>query len=60
MTIEELKGFNGHEVTEEQFKEIEECDFTDEIEDCGLSPMYPTLNWFIVKLTNGEEINIFG
>ncbi len=59
MTLEELKEFNGHAVTDEQLEEIRACEFADDIEDNGLSPMYPALTWYIIKLTNGEEVNIF-
>ena len=56
MTFEELIGFNGQPVTEEQLEEIRECDL---VEDIGLSPMYPELHWYIITLTNRQEINVF-
>lgn len=59
MTLEDLKEFNGQPVSEEQLEEIRECEFCDEIEDMGRSPMYPELTWYIVTLTNGQEVNIF-
>lgn len=59
MTIEELKEFNGHAVSDEQLEEIKSCEFTDDIENCGLSPMYPALTWYIIQLTDGTEITIF-
>ncbi len=59
MTLEDLKEFNGQPVSEEQLEEIRECEFSDDIEDMGRSPMYPELTWYIVTLTDGQEINIF-
>ncbi|WP_300359510.1 hypothetical protein [Fusobacterium sp.] len=59
MTLEDLKEFNGQPVSEEQLEEIRECEFCDEIEDMGRSPMYPELTWYIVTLTDRQEINIF-
>ncbi|MBS5037024.1 MAG: hypothetical protein ACLTQH_03185 [Fusobacterium sp.] len=59
MTFEELIGFNGQPVTEEQLEEIRECDLVEDIDDIGLSPMYPELHWYIITLTNRQEINVF-
>ena len=59
MTLEELKEFNGQAVSEEQLEEIRKCDFSDDIENMGVSPMYPELNWYIVTLIDGQEINLF-
>ena len=59
MTFEELIGFNGQPVTEEQLEEIRECDFVEDIDDIGLSPTYPELHWYIITLTNRQEINVF-
>lgn len=59
MTLEELMEFNGQAVTEEQLEEIRKCELVDDIENTGLSPMYPELNWYIVILTNRQEINVF-
>lgn len=59
MTAEELKEFNGHQVTDEQLEEIRECEFSDDIIDNGPSPMYPALTWYIIKLKDEQEINVF-
>lgn len=59
MTLEELKEFNGHAVTDEQLEEIKESEFTEEVIDNGLSPMYPAITWYIAVLTDGTEINLF-
>lgn len=59
MTIEELKEYNGHAVSDEQLEDIKASEFTDDIEDYGLSPMYPALTWYIIQLTDGTEITVF-
>lgn len=59
MTLEELKEFNGHPVTDEQLEEIRKCEFSNDIIDNGLSPMYPALTWYIILLTDGQEVHVF-
>lgn len=59
MTLEELKEFNGQAVTDEQLEEIRKCEFADDIEDMGISPMYPELTWYIISTTDKQEVNVF-
>lgn len=59
MTLEELMEFNAMPITEEQLKELEECDLVDDVLDNGDAPMYPNLKWYILTLTNGKEVNVF-
>lgn len=59
MDIEEIKEFNGHAVTDEQFDEIIKSEFTDDVENNGQTPMYPALTWYIIKLIDGTEVNLF-
>lgn len=59
MNIEEIKEFNGHAVTDEQLDEIIKSEFTDDFENNGQTPMYPALTWYIIKLVDGTEVNLF-
>lgn len=59
MTLEELEEFNAKPITEDQLEELKNCDLVDNVQDNGSAPMYPNLNWFIITLINGREINVF-
>lgn len=59
MTLEDLRNYQGQQLSDEEFKEIEECDLVKDIVDNGNSPMYPQLNWYVLELETGELINIF-
>lgn len=59
MTIEDIKSFNGHEVTDDQLKEIEESEFVSDVENYGENSIYPVLDWYIITLIDGQEINVF-
>lgn len=59
MTYEDLLGFNGQPIIEEQLEEMRACDLVDDIEDNGVAAMYPELHWYIITLVNGKEINVF-
>lgn len=59
MTLEDLMGYQGQPITEDELKEFEECDLIKDIIDNGVSDMYPELNWYLLELINGKEINVF-
>ncbi|MGO2118360.1 MAG: hypothetical protein ACTH29_05425 [Fusobacterium sp.] len=59
MTLEDLRGYQSQPISEEELKEFEDCDLVNDIIDNGVSPMYPQLKWYLLELTNGEEIHVF-
>jgi len=59
MTLEDLRNYQGQQVSEDEFKEIDNCELVKDIIDNGTSPMYPQLKWYVLDLGAGEEINIF-
>ncbi|MFK4784638.1 hypothetical protein [Fusobacterium sp. MFO224] len=59
MTLEDLRNYQGQQLSDEEFKEIEDCNLVKDIVDNGNSPMYPQLNWYVLELETGELINIF-
>lgn len=55
MTFEELKNkYEGQEVTEEEFEEIEENEYVKEVENNGNSGQHYNLIWYTVYGENDE------
>lgn len=60
MTFEELKNrYEGKEVTQEEFEEIEENEFVKEVENNGNSGQHYNLIWYTVYGEN-DEFDIYG
>lgn len=60
MTFEELKNkYEGQEVTQEEFEEIEENEFVKEVENNGNSGQHYNLIWYTVYGEN-DEFDIYG
>lgn len=60
MTFEELKNkYEGQEVTQEEFEEIEENEFVREVENNGNSGQYYNLIWYTVY-GEDDEFDIYG
>lgn len=60
MTFEELKNkYEGQEVTEEEFEEIEENEYVKEVENNGNSGQHYNLIWYTVCGEN-DEFDIYG
>lgn len=62
MTFEELKNkYEGQEVTQEEFEEIEENEFVKEVENNGNSGQHYNLIWYTVYSQNDDdEFDIYG
>lgn len=60
MTFEELKNrYEGKEVTQEEFEEIEENEYVREVENNGNSGQHYNLIWYTVYGEN-DEFDIYG
>ena len=60
MTFEELKNkYEGQEVTEEEFEEIEENEYVKEVENNGNSGQHYNLIWYTVY-GEDDEFDIYG
>lgn len=60
MTFEELKSkYEGQEVTQEEFEEIEENEFVKEVENNGNSGQHYNLIWYTVY-GEDDEFDIYG
>lgn len=60
MKFEELKNkYEGQEVTEEEFEEIEENEYVREVENNGNSGQHYNLIWYTVYGEN-DEFDIYG
>lgn len=61
MTFEELKNrYEGKEVTQEEFEEIEENEYVREVENNGNSGQHYNLIWYTVYGENDDEFDIYG
>lgn len=58
LSLEEVKEYDGKQVTNEQYDNIIESEAVVEVENIGCSGMCPYCIWFIVKLVDGTEVNI--
>ncbi|MDU5252917.1 hypothetical protein [Anaerococcus vaginalis] len=60
MTFEELKNrYEGKEVTQEEFEEIEENEYVREVENNGNSGQHYNLTWYTVY-GEDDEFDIYG
>lgn len=60
MTFEELKNkYEGQEVTQEEFEEIEENEYVREVENNGNSGLHYNLIWYTVY-GEDDEFDIYG
>lgn len=59
LTMETIKTMNCEIITEEQYEALEESEFVEEIEDCGMSGYYPSAHWYCVHLISGDNIDIY-
>lgn len=59
LSLEEVKEYDDKQVTDEQYDKIIESEAVVEVENLGVSGRYPYCTWFIVKLIDGTEVNIY-
>lgn len=59
LTMETIKTMNCEIITEEQYEALEESEFVEEIEDCGMSGYYTSAHWYCVHLVDGNNIDIY-
>lgn len=50
---------NGEIITDEQYEAIEESEFVEEIEDCGMSGYYTSAHWYCVHLVDGDNVDVY-
>lgn len=61
MKFKELKNkYEGKEITQEEFEEIEENEEVREVENNGISGQNLNLIWYTVYSQNEDEFNIYG
>lgn len=60
MKREDILNLEDMEVTQEQFEEIEESELVVSVENCGGSGRFVGLNWYVVTMNDGTEVNIYG
>lgn len=59
LEMKEIKAMNGEIITDEQYEAIEESEFVEEIEDCGMSGYYTSAHWYCVHLVDGDNIDVY-
>lgn len=59
LEMKEIKAMNGEIITDEQYEAIEESEFVEEIEDCGMSGYYTSAHWYCVHLVDGNSIDVY-
>lgn len=57
--MKEIKAMNGEIITDEQYEAIEESEFVEEIEDCGMSGYYTSAHWYCVHLVDGDNVDVY-
>lgn len=57
--MKEIKAMNGEIITDEQYEAIEESEFVEEIEDCGMSGYYTSAHWYCVYLVDGDNVDVY-
>lgn len=60
MKREDILNLEGMEITEQQWDGINESECVIDVENCGNSGIYPSLNWYVVTMNDGTEVNIYG
>ena len=59
LEMKEIKAMNGEIITDEQYEAIEESEFVEEIEDCGMSGYYTSAHWYCVHLVDGDNVDVY-
>lgn len=59
LTIEAIKRMNREVITDEQYDALEESEFVEEMEDCGMSGYHTSAHWYCVHLVNGDNIDVY-
>ena len=59
LEMKEIKAMNGEIITDEQYEALEESEFVEEIEDCGMSGYYTSAHWYCVHLVDGDNIDVY-
>ena len=59
LEMKEIKAMNGEIITDEQYEAIEESEFVEEIEDCGMSGYYTSAHLYCVHLVDGDNIDVY-
>lgn len=59
LEMKEIKAMNGEIITDEQYEALEESEFVEEIEDCGMSGYYTSVHWYCVHLVDGDNIDVY-
>lgn len=59
LEMKEIKAMNGEIITDEQYEAIEESEFVEEIEDCGMSGYYTSAHWYCVRLVDGDNVDVY-
>lgn len=59
LTLEEIKALNNEVLSNEDFKDLTCNPLVNEYENNGCSSVYVGYTWFIFKLVDGSEINIY-
>nr|DAP60020.1 MAG TPA: Type III R-M EcoP15I C-terminal domain [Caudoviricetes sp.] len=58
LTIEAIKEMNGEVITDEQYEALEESEFVEEVEDCGMSGYYVGKHLYCIHLVDEDNIDV--
>ena len=58
-TLEDIKELDGEIVNEKDLEILWELDLVEQCEGCGESGRYPGHNWYVFRLIDGTEVNVY-